>query len=127
MSTKLWYEKSENMDDVVISSRVRLARNISGIPFVSKLSETLALKIIKKVKDVIDVINKDLNFKFSFLNLKDLNKLQKLFLLERHIISPDFIKTSLPTALAVSEDESCSLMLNEEDHVRIQAFSSGIK
>ncbi len=121
MSTTFWYEKSGNINDVVVSSRIRLARNIRGIPFTSKLNKIGAEEVISRVKNVVDIIDR----RFSFFNSKDLNKLQKLSLLEGHIISPDFIKSTLPTALAVSDDESFSVMVNEEDHVRLQVFSSG--
>ena len=127
MNTELWYKESGNMDDVAVSSRVRLARNISGVPFMTRLSETGALSVVNEVRDAINIMkNRYSHYHFDFLNLKDLNKLQRLYLLERHIISPTFVESPLPTALAVSKDESLSIMVNEEDHIRIQAFSSGL-
>ena len=56
MNTELWYKESGNMDDVAVSSRVRLARNISGVPFLTRLSKAGALSVVNKVRDVVNVM-----------------------------------------------------------------------
>lgn len=122
-----WYKDCKNPEsDVVISSRVRLARNISGFLFSSRLNEASAKEIINKVRDSAFTGNEFFNGQFDFLNSKDLTKLQKLSLLERHIVSPDFVKNTLPSAVAIKKDESISIMVNEEDHLRIQVLETGL-
>ncbi len=109
-------------DKVNISSRVRLARNLKGYPFPKRLSESAKQEIIEKVKGVLPMLSE----KLQFVELSDLSDNAIISMVERHLISPDFAGSREGRALVVSEDESVSIMINEEDHLRIQVIKEGL-
>lgn len=106
-------------NDVVLSSRIRLARNLKAYPFPHQMDRESALQVWKKVSDIC----KDSGFDFYHLN--GFSTLEKNILVERHLISKDLLMMPYP-ALALNQDESCSVMINEEDHLRIQGFASAL-
>ena len=111
----------EVYDDIAISSRIRLARNVSGKKFYTKLdSDDDANEIIEGVKQVLDKF--DL---FNFLRLKDLSLSECNALFEQHLISRELIENKDISAVGISEDEKLSVMINEEDHIREQCIESG--
>lgn len=115
-----WYEKIKNTDDVVVSTRVRLARNISGFDFPGRMDAETSKKAAEVIKDAL-ISNYD-----AKLEVSDINTLNKSCLVEEHIISPDFsAETSLCRLLITDEEGNLSVMVNEEDHIRIQAIYSG--
>lgn len=120
-----WFEKSSGSDDVVISSRVRLARNIEEYNFPSRLSKEDAGRIIDDVKEAVLNAHED-NSYFHSVDMNKLSSLEKVAMVERHVISPNFVQTLVPTGLILSEDESISIMINEEDHLRIQSITNGL-
>ena len=127
MSKLFWYNKSATHDDVVVSSRIRLARNLNDVPFPAKLkNQAEASAVLNKVSSAVGSAKELEKFKLKFLDLSKANKTDKLCLLERHLVSPDLVAKSFGTALFFSEDESFSMMVNEEDHLRIQVLSSGL-
>lgn len=116
-----WYEKIQNTDDVVISSRVRLARNLEGFAFPWRLDENSSKKVALSVKQAFE------NEFSDSVHFSEIGKnADKEVLVEEHIISPDFAEnTDIYRALITNEDNSLSVMINEEDHVRIQAILPG--
>ena len=105
---------------IVISSRVRYARNLAGIPFPSRLTDPeLALSISKAIFEIFGE-------EFEFRQLKNLTQGQCLMLLERHIISKELISNIDISSYAVSQDEKISIMINEEDHIREQCILPGL-
>ena len=117
-----WYLQSGKDSDVVLSTRVRIARNISEIPFDIKSDLT-------DFENVINLINRTLekiSLRLRTIRLKDIDDLTKLSLIEKHLISPDFVVNKNDVgAIAINEEENICLMINEEDHLRIQVISSG--
>ncbi|MGN0452515.1 MAG: protein arginine kinase [Ruminococcus sp.] len=109
-------------NSVVISSRVRLARNLKDYPFPSRMTDLQKKEVADKVKKAIESTNMDL----MFISLSDLSDLELVSMVERHLISPDFADKTPGRALAVSKDESISIMINEEDHLRIQVIKKGL-
>lgn len=107
---------------VVISSRVRLARNLRNYPFPCRMNDKQCAEVIELVKQAIS----KLPDKFLFVKLEDLSELELVSMVERHLISPDFAGNLKGKALAVTEDESVSVMINEEDHLRIQVIRQGV-
>lgn len=105
-------------DTVVVSSRVRLARNLSDYPFPSRMNDKQREEVIEKVKQSLE----DSVYKFMFIRMEDVDELERIAMVERHLISPDFAAKAPGRALAVTEDESISIMINEEDHLRIQVI-----
>jgi protein arginine kinase len=122
--TQKWYEKAGNCGDIVCSTRVRLARNLKQYPFPNKANEEQRAEIEDKVRDAL--LSKSSAIHFQFVPLAELSEEEAVSLVERHIVSPDFISDSRDKALLVSEDESVSIMINEEDHLRIQVMHEGL-
>ena len=111
----------ENMG-IVITSRVRLARNLKNYRFPVKMNREEGQKVVQEVNDAIDRTN--LNYELK--NMKDLSDVEKNSLMENHLISPDLAENKSEGAVLLSPDRKVSIMLNEEDHVRIQTLESGL-
>ncbi len=119
-----WYNKTGPQGDVVISTRIRFARNLNSFPFPCKLSEKQKVEVINLVKNVIseDEIEKEL----KYVDLRSLSKVDRVSLVERHITSPNFVEETYGRGLFLSDDESVSVMINEEDHIRLQVIKPGL-
>jgi len=118
-----WITQEGPQNEIVLSSRVRLARNIANTPFPSYLSIEDAHKLINKVKEAVD---RDGTQSYTLYNMDSMSALDKQVLLEKHLISPDLAK-SIKGAALVSEDGLISIMINEEDHIRIQSILPGLQ
>ncbi len=117
-----WYFETTN-EDTVLSTRIRIARNISGLPFISKINASQAMDVIKIIEKAIQNTNYGLEVKL----LKDMDDITKLSLVEKHIISPEFaLNKNDIGAIAINQEENICIMINEEDHLRIQTFSAGL-
>ncbi|MBQ8340064.1 MAG: ATP--guanido phosphotransferase [Clostridia bacterium] len=114
-----WYQVKGNETDVVISSRVRLARNLQGYPFEERLTAEAATEIIEKIE-------KALGADFKRTDMADVTPLMAESMVEKHFISRDFAKTKSPHALFTNENRSLYLMALEEDHVRLQCILPGL-
>lgn len=118
-----WYDKISNTDDVVISSRVRLARNLEGVPFPWRLDVNSSKQAALGIKQALENAYGD---KIKFIEMN--KNADSNVLVEEHIISPDFANESeIYKALVTDEENNLSVMINEEDHVRIQAILPGFK
>lgn len=120
-----WYEKTSSHDDIVISTRIRLARNLNQFPFKNKMTQEQQKKLNHIVRQALEQANLGEN-KFEFIYLEDLTDLQQLALVEKHLVSHNFIKKPQNKMVAVTKDNSISIMVNEEDHIRIQVLESGL-
>ena len=105
------------------SGRVRLARNLKTLPFPSRMNSDMAQEVINKVWDAL--ASSALKDSLTLIRSEDSDKLYLMSLSEKHLISPDFLKGTLPRAVILSKDEKISIMINEEDHIRIQVFADG--
>lgn len=116
-----WYLQSGKDADVAISTRVRLARNLSEFKFNLKDKESVKL-LEEKIKDIQWTVG----YGLKFFKLKDMDDITKMSLVEKNLISPEFAlnKNELGSIL-INDDENICIMVNEEDHLRIQVFSSG--
>lgn len=121
-----WYEKEGACGDVACSTRVRLARNLKQYPFPEKASPEQRAEIEKKVRDALLSGNSILSGTFRFQPLEGLSDEEAVSLVERHIVSPEFISDRRGKAILISEDESISIMVNEEDHLRVQVMREGL-
>lgn len=110
------------MSEVVVSTRVRLARNLKKYPFVSRLSKEDRKKVAKEVREALS----HSDIRLNFIDMATLDETQKLSLAERHIISPEFVEAGEGCALLVSDDNTVAVMLNEEDHIRLQVIKEGL-
>lgn len=122
---KGWIQGNGPQSDIVLSSRIRLARNIAGIPFPSGLDAERADSVIIKVRDSISKSKSD--FVFNDYIMQEIPSAERQFLVERHLISPGLYKISARSAALISNDEVVSIMVNEEDHIRIQTILSGLQ
>jgi len=121
-----WYIDKGPDSDVVLSSRIRLARNLESYPFPSKLDNASSEKISQEIKNSLHEYFKRHKQKFVDVAMNDLNDEEKLALVEKHIISEDLTKGRIHRYAVIRNDESVSVMINEEDHVRIQAMEAGL-
>ena len=110
----------------VISTRIRLARNLKEYPFPCRLSEAGREKVIEKVKSAVINSNSCVAKDFSFIKMSELTPSQGVSLVEKRLVSPEFISESNGRALLLSKDESLSIMINEEDHIRLQVITNGL-
>ena len=117
-----WYIENGDQGDIVLSTRIRLARNIDEYPFPDKLDEKTKTEVCEKIRDIMLAQSA---WNFSYINMKDLTKAQVISLAERHLISPDFA-SSRSGSLIITEDEAISIMLCEEDHIRLQVMMAGL-
>ena len=112
-----WYLQSGKEADVVMSTRIRFARNLSNFPFINKAKKEDLEELENKIKD----ITPSLGYGLKFLKLKDIDDITKMSLVEKHIISPNFaLKKETNGAILINDDENICVMINEEDHLRIQ-------
>ena len=118
-----WYVQNGKESDVVLSSRVRLSRNIKGYPFTNRCTEEELKEIYNKIKDITPLIG----YNLKFISMEDMDDVTKQSLVEKHIISPDFARTKMPyTAIIINDEENICIMVNEEDHIKLQVFTSGL-
>lgn len=119
-----WYLENGKESDVVVSSRVRLARNISEYPFEDKCTKKQLDEILNKIKDIVPSIG----YGLKFFKLKDMDELTKRSLLEKRLLSPEILLNKNEYgAILINTEENICILLNEEDHIRIQVFSSGLE
>lgn len=108
--------------DIVITSRIRLARNLKNYKFPIKMTMDESDKVISEVNSAVEKQN--LNYKLTYM--KDLSDVEKSVLIENHLISPALAEKKEAAALLLSPDQRVSIMLNEEDHIRIQTLENGM-
>ncbi|WP_046176524.1 protein arginine kinase [Domibacillus indicus] len=120
--TSAWMSGTGPDSDVVLSTRIRLARNLENVLFSTILS-------LEKAKDVVTQVHEAVSDQLALelLKMEDLSPLQKRVLVEKHLISPFLSETSLYGAALISDKEDVSVMVNEEDHLRIQCLASGLQ
>ncbi len=121
----VWFKETDKLNEIAISSRIRLARNIADLPFPGRMNDEMFSKLKSRVKTAIDDISETGGLKLKFLEMDDIPENEVGAMVERHVISPDFAKKHSNRAIAISSDESVSIMIGEEDHIRIQVIKSG--
>jgi len=121
-----WMEGTGPDNDVVISCRIRLARNLDGYPFPHFMSEEQADRIIHAVRLVISdkEVVKELG-PLEFIELNELTPTERQILVEKHLVSLQHVEKPQHRAVIIRSDESMSIMINEEDHIRIQCLLPG--
>lgn len=120
-----WYLETGPQGSVVISTRIRMARNIADFPFPCKMTQEQSAQVIEKARAAL--LDSDLSDKFDFIEMQKLTPARAMSYSERHIISPEFAQKREGRGLLLSKDESVSIMLNEEDHLRIQVMLPGMQ
>ena len=118
-----WYKNKGNEGDIVLSTRVRLARNLTEYPFPIRLDETQKKDIGNTVKDILQA---DKTYQLNFIDMSALSSAETVSLAEKHLISPEFACDTLGRSLLLSDEEDISIMICEEDHIRIQTVYPGL-
>ncbi len=110
--------------DIAVSSRIRLARNFADIPFSVKMTPKHQATLVKRMQGIIG--DYTLYGKLMFADMTSMHPIDRVSLMERHLISPDLAESKGNSGAYINENENVSIMVNEEDHIRIQAIFPGI-
>lgn len=122
-----WYDTVDQTSDVFISSRIRLARNLKDYNFAPRLDDKSADEVVGLVKSVLPMLKEmDQDKRYFACDVNELSELDKNAMVEKHVISPEFAIKKQHTGLIMSEDETVSIMINEEDHIRLQIVNAGM-
>lgn len=116
-----WYLGEGEQSDVVLSTRIRLARNLAEYPFPARLDTKSRIAVNEIVRDAIPAAAN-----LKYIEMKTLTQAQIVSLAEKHLISPEFASSADGRALLLSDSEEISVMLNEEDHIRLQVMRPGL-
>ncbi|NLL02875.1 MAG: ATP--guanido phosphotransferase [Clostridiales bacterium] len=119
-----WYEKTGKDIDVVMATRVSFSRNIDKYPYVSKLKMQDKVEICEKVKTQTDSAYPN---RFKNIKMSDITQDEAISLAEKGLVSAEFVSNVDGKSLLLQEDESISIMLCEEDHIKIQGILSGLE
>lgn len=121
-----WYIDKGPDSDVVLSSRIRIARNLCNYPFPHKLDEITSAKVSQEITQALVSYGKSINNEFIQVRMNELSNEDKLSLVEKHLISEDLTRGGIIRKAMIQKDESVSVMINEEDHIRIQTMEAGL-
>lgn len=122
-----WMEGGGAESDVVISTRVRIARNLRDRPFPLMASAEQAVATMEQLLEVADSGRLNGLGQLEVIRLAELTELEKQVLVEKHLISPNLAREAQSGALILNGNESVSIMINEEDHLRIQCLYAGFQ
>lgn len=120
-----WYKETDALNEIIVSSRVRLARNLADMPFPGRMTAEMFTELKDRVRKAVEVLSDSGGAKLKFIEMDDIPENEINAMVERHVISPDFAKKHSSRAIAISSDESVSIMIGEEDHIRIQVVGAG--
>ena len=110
--------------DIVVSTRIRLARNLAAFPFSNRASAHQKAEIETMLRDRLMKLN--FQPKLDYVSLAPLGTVDRQFLVERQLISRELASNDGPRGVVLSPTETISVMINEEDHLRLQVMRSGI-
>ena len=118
-----WLKGEGPESDIVVSSRIRLARNLTDYPFISKATELDRSEIEKTLRKIVTDVSR--RGSLAYLDVNELDGIDRQFLVERQLISREHAESEGARGVAIDAGERTSLMINEEDHLRIQVMHSG--
>lgn len=120
-----WLRGEGPESDIVISTRIRLARNLADFPFTSIATEADRKQILERVKEVVR--SHPAASHLLYLDVDKLSEVDRQFLVERQLISRELAEGQGPRGVFIDHAERFSIMINEEDHLRMQAMQSGLQ
>src|SRR5437899_330825 len=118
-----WLRGTGPESDIVVSSRIRLARNLAAFPFTNRASPHQKAEIEALLRERIAKL--DIDPKLAYVSVPTVSALDRQFLVERQLISRELAAAEGPRGVALAPQENISLMVNEEDHLRLQVMRSG--
>ncbi|NIR50478.1 protein arginine kinase [candidate division KSB1 bacterium] len=119
-----WLTNEDEYSDIIISSRIRLARNLKGTPFPNRIKTVQARKILHEVRNACSKCPS--LGESRFYEIRKLSKWDRKYFVERRLASPQLIESDKPAMLVVGPNEILSIMVNEEDHLRMQSIEAGL-
>ena len=120
-----WMKKSGPQGDIVLGTRVRLARNIRSIPFPAVADRDQLREVIRLGEDMVPFLHEV--GEFSFLKMAEVDALERQVLVEKHLISPRHTENPQNKGVILGKHDEISIMVNEEDHFRIQVLQPGLQ
>ena len=121
-----WYEQAGPQSDTVISSRIRLARNLSNRKFPNRLSDTELQEVSEKLAERFFAANEHMRDEFTDVQISELSEEEGKAYVEKHLISDELLERPTASRVLLSKDRHISIMLGEEDHMRIQSMRAGL-
>jgi protein arginine kinase len=118
-----WLETATEESDVVVSTRIRIARNVAGYPFIGRMREEQAVELAARLRD--GILAAGFGPDFRYLPLRETSKVCRELLLERHLISRELAAGKHDRGVAFGREETVGFMVNEEDHLRVQVILAG--
>ena len=122
-----WMKGTEKAHPIVLSSRIRLARNFKGIPFTSRGKKEAIDTVEQQMRSAMNPLQAAYGSTFTKINLETLEPIERDVLVEKHLISPKLAESYQGRSVIISEDCRISIMVNEEDHLRIQSMEIGLQ
>jgi protein arginine kinase len=119
-----WLRGSGPESDIVMSSRIRLARNLADYPFIKRCNDIDKANIESTIRERLIANSRLANL--DFINVAELNLIDRQLLVERQLISRELANSEGARSVAIDHQEQLSLMVNEEDHLRLQVIKSGL-
>ena len=119
-----WFNRDDTCSGIVISSRLRLARNLASHHFTLRCNQSEKEAILDDIKSAL--LQTDISGKLKYINIEKASELEVDFLIERYLISRSLAEATGPRAVMLLEDEHFTAMINEEDHLRLQVFEPGL-
>ena len=120
-----WLRGSGPQSEIVISSRIRLARNVAGLPFLTRATRQQRQVLETRLREVL--LSVQISPQTLYVDLEQAPEIDRQLLVERHLISKQHALAEGARGVAVGENETLSVMINEEDHLRIQVLRSGLQ
>ena len=117
-----WYLQSGKDSDVVTNTRIRIARNLQGFKFNLKNP-----KDIEELKNKIKENTYAIGYGLKYLELKDMDDITKMSLVEKNLISKDYALKNKTGAILINDEENICIIINDDDHLKVQVFSSGFE
>ncbi len=112
-------------NDIVVSSRIRLARNLCKYPFVGRMSSEQKKSAAEEIKNALINSNSSIAKDFQFIHMDNQSDIKAISMVEKHLISPEFANDRKDRGLLINSAKNVSIMINEEDHLRIQCMGKG--
>lgn len=122
-----WYIDQGPERDVIISSRIRLARNFKDFPFPTRMNREQGVQVIKKSKEAILENITLTSQSFEFIPMNSLSVIDRQVMVEKHLVSPEMLQNVHSRGVFLNKAENISIMVNEEDHLRIQCLFTGMQ
>jgi len=125
LTTGEWLRGAGHLSEIVLSSRIRLARNLAEYPFLSTASSTERTEIYRRLADTISALPQERDA--LLIDVDEADEVDRQVLVERHLVSQQQADSEGRRGVSISPDEKQALMINEEDHLRIQVMGSGLE